>query len=200
MEIHLRTVVVDCEDAHRAAHFYSKLLGWPITLEEPDWVLLRDPQGGTGLSFQTEEDYARPVWPEELGKPMKMLHLDFQVDDLPAAAAHALACGAVKSPQQFFGGPGRHRVFRHRGPPLLSVFRLKKKKGRASQAGGPSLSGKYFQRRTCNQLGNTRRTVVPSPSVLCRLTLALWKAAPCLTMESPRPVPPISLEWLLSTR
>lgn len=36
MEIHLRTVVVDCEDAHRAAHFYSKLLGWPITLEEPD--------------------------------------------------------------------------------------------------------------------------------------------------------------------
>lgn len=45
MEIHLRTVVVDCEDAHRAAHFYSKLLGWPITLEEPDWVLLRDPRG-----------------------------------------------------------------------------------------------------------------------------------------------------------
>ena len=96
MEIHLRTVVVDCEDAHRAAHFYSKLLGWPITLEEPDWVLLRDPKGGTGFSFQTEEDYVRPVWPEEPGKPMKMLHLDFQVDDLPAAAAHALACGTAK--------------------------------------------------------------------------------------------------------
>lgn len=142
MEIHLRTVVVDCEDAHRAAHFYSKLLGWPITLEEPDWVLLRDPKGGTGLSFQTEEDYVRPVWPEEPGKPMKMLHLDFQVDDLPAAAAHALACGAVKSPQQFFGGPGRHRVFRHRRPPLLPVPKLTSKaakKGRASQAGGPSL-------------------------------------------------------------
>ena len=46
----------------------------------------------------------RPVWPEEPGKPMKMLHLDFQVDDLPAAEAHALACGAVKSPQQFLEG------------------------------------------------------------------------------------------------
>ena len=55
MEICLRTVVVDCENAHRAADFYSRLLGWPITLEEPDWVLMRDPQGGTGLSFQTEE-------------------------------------------------------------------------------------------------------------------------------------------------
>ena len=73
MEIHLRTVVVDCEDAHRAAHFYSKLLGWPITLEEPDWGLLRDPKGGTGLSFQTEEDYVRPVWPEEPG--LSLIHI-----------------------------------------------------------------------------------------------------------------------------
>ena len=96
INIKLATVVVDCQDAHRTATFYSKLLGWPITLEEPDWVLLRDPKGGTGLSFQTEEGYVRPV-----GKPMKMLHLDFKVDDLPAAEAHALACGAVKSPRQF---------------------------------------------------------------------------------------------------
>ena len=118
MEIHLRTVVVDCEDAHRAAHFYSKLLGWPITLEEPDWVLLRDPKGGTGLSFQTEEDYVRPVWPEELGKPMKMLHLDFQVDDLPAAAAHVLACGAVKSPQQFLEDRGVIVFFDTEGHPF----------------------------------------------------------------------------------
>ena len=29
---------------------------------------------------------------------------------------------------------------------------------------------------------------------------ALWQAAACLTIDSPRPVPPISLEWLLSTR
>lgn len=101
MNIKLATVVVDCQDAHRTATFYSKLLGWPITLEEPDWVLLRDPKGGTGLSFQTEEGYVRPVWPEEPGKPTKMLHLDFKVDDLPAAEAHALACGAEKSPQQF---------------------------------------------------------------------------------------------------
>ena len=83
MNIKLATVVVDCQDAHRTATFYSKLLGWPITLEEPDWVLLRDPKGGTGLSFQTEEGYVRPVWPEEPGKPTKMLHLDFKVDDLP---------------------------------------------------------------------------------------------------------------------
>ena len=138
MEIHLRTVVVDCEDAHRAAHFYSKLLGWPITLEEPDWVLLRDPKGGTGLSFQTEENYVRPVWPEEPGKPMKMLHLDFQVDDLKAAEAHALACGAVKSPQQFLEDQGVIVFFDTEATPsACSWIEPAKAKGKSLPAGRP---------------------------------------------------------------
>ena len=96
MKIKLRTVVVDCADAKRASDFYARLLGWEKTVEEP--------AGGTGLSFQAEEDYVPPVWPEEPGKQQKSLHLDFLVDDLPAAEAHALACGAVRSPQQFLQG------------------------------------------------------------------------------------------------
>lgn len=104
MKIKLRTVVVDCKDAQVTSAFYSKLLGWEITAREPDWVLMRDPCGGTGLSFQTEEDYVRPVWPEEPGKPTKMLHLDFLVEDLAQAEEHALACGAVRSPVQFLQG------------------------------------------------------------------------------------------------
>jgi hypothetical protein len=50
----LATVVLDCPDAHNLADFYGKLLGWPVTLSEPDWVLMRDPDGGTGLSFQSD--------------------------------------------------------------------------------------------------------------------------------------------------
>lgn len=149
MEIHLRTVVVDCEDGRRAANFYSKLLGWPITMEDNGWVLLRDPNGGTGLSFETEENYVRPVWPEEPGKPMKMLHLDFQVDDLQAAEAHALACGAVKSPQQFLEDQGVIVFFDTEGHPLLPVLGLspRKQKERASQPGGPFLFGEIFSEK-----------------------------------------------------
>jgi catechol 2,3-dioxygenase-like lactoylglutathione lyase family enzyme len=102
--IRLRTVVVDCSDAHAASDFYAALLGWEKTAVEPDWVLMRDPQGGTGLSFQAEPDYRRPVWPEQAGAQQKMLHLDFLVEDLEKAAAHALACGAVKAPRQFLDG------------------------------------------------------------------------------------------------
>ena len=104
MRIKLRTIVVNCSDERKTAEFYKNLLGWKFTVVEPGWILMRDPGGGTGLSFQTEEGYAPPVWPEEPGVQAKMLHLDFLVDDLPAAVGHALACGARKAPEQFLEG------------------------------------------------------------------------------------------------
>jgi catechol 2,3-dioxygenase-like lactoylglutathione lyase family enzyme len=102
--IKFATIVLDCPDAHALAAFYSRLLGWEKTKEDPYWVLMRDPKGGTGMAFQSEEDYVRPVWPEEPGKPQKGEHMDFLVDDLEAATKHALECGATLSPVQYFKG------------------------------------------------------------------------------------------------
>lgn len=96
----LATVVLDCQDANALADFYSKLLGWEVTFREPGWALMRNPTGGTGLSFQSEEWYRPPVWPEEPGKLTKMLHLDILVDDLEAAGAHALEAGATLASYQ----------------------------------------------------------------------------------------------------
>jgi len=75
----VRTVNLDCPDAQEMARFYGGLLGWEPTAVEPDWVLMRDPQGGTGLSFQQTEGYESPTWPEEPGRQQKMLHLDLLV-------------------------------------------------------------------------------------------------------------------------
>jgi hypothetical protein len=102
--IRLRTVVIDCPDAHSLSDFYGRLLGWSKTIGRPDWVLMRNPSGGTGLSFQSEPEYIPPVWPEEPGRPQKMLHLDFHVDELEKASAHALSCGAQLAPAQFLSG------------------------------------------------------------------------------------------------
>jgi catechol 2,3-dioxygenase-like lactoylglutathione lyase family enzyme len=90
----LATVCIDCADAGIMAEFYGRLLGWEVTIREPDWVLMRDPAGGTGLSFQAEAAYRPPVWPEHPDGQDKMLHLDIEVDDLDAAVARALAAGA----------------------------------------------------------------------------------------------------------
>jgi catechol 2,3-dioxygenase-like lactoylglutathione lyase family enzyme len=87
-------VVLDCQDANALVRFYSHLLGWEITREEPGWALMRSPDGGTGLAFQSEPWYQPPVWPEVDGGPTKMLHLDIRVDDLDAAVAHATGVGA----------------------------------------------------------------------------------------------------------
>jgi catechol 2,3-dioxygenase-like lactoylglutathione lyase family enzyme len=92
--VRLATVCIDCANADEMADFYGRLLGWEVSIREPDWVLMSDPAGGTGLSFQAEADYRPPVWPEEPGSQDKMLHLDLWVDDLEAAVAHAVACGA----------------------------------------------------------------------------------------------------------
>ena len=90
----LATVCIDCADAHALAEFYGRLLGWDVTSSEPEWVLMRDPAGGTGLSFQAESAYREPTWPEQRTGQDKMLHLDLQVDDLDAAVEHAIASGA----------------------------------------------------------------------------------------------------------
>jgi catechol 2,3-dioxygenase-like lactoylglutathione lyase family enzyme len=90
----IATVCIDCADAHVTAEFYGRLLGWTVTRSEPDWVLMHDPEGGVGLSFQSEPAYREPTWPEQPATQDKMLHLDIQVGDLDAAVEHAVASGA----------------------------------------------------------------------------------------------------------
>ncbi|MGP3948510.1 VOC family protein [Streptomyces sp. 7N604] len=75
----VRTVNLDCADPQKMAHFYGGLLGWEPTAVEPDWVLMRHPHDGTGLSFQQTEGYERPTWPEEPGRQQKMIHLELRV-------------------------------------------------------------------------------------------------------------------------
>jgi hypothetical protein len=89
-------VVLDALDAHELAGFYLRLLGFVVREKEPDWVLIGPPDGGTGLSFQTEPEYVPPVWPtRKPGEQQMMLHLDIQVDDLAGEVERAVGLGAT---------------------------------------------------------------------------------------------------------
>ena len=96
----LSGTVLDAPDARELAEFYRRLLGWTVDKDEPGWVTLRPPDGGPGLSFQTEAAYVRPTWPAGPGDQQMMLHLDIEVDDLEAAGAHAVVVGAVLAEYQ----------------------------------------------------------------------------------------------------
>jgi catechol 2,3-dioxygenase-like lactoylglutathione lyase family enzyme len=96
----LTAAVLGAPDPRELARFYSRLLGWPVGRDEPDWATVRPPNGGAGLSFQVEADHVRPSWPAGPGDQQMQVHLDIEVDDLEAAGAHAAAAGAVLAEYQ----------------------------------------------------------------------------------------------------
>lgn len=98
--LRLTGVVLDTPDPVALAAFYARLLDWPHRSEHPDWVVLLDPRGGAGLSFQREDRYVPPVWPAGPDGPAMMVHLDVEVDDLAHAVAWARACGATVAEHQ----------------------------------------------------------------------------------------------------
>lgn len=92
--------VLDSPDPPRLAAFYERLLGYRRGSDEPDWITMRPPGDGHGLSIQLEPAYVRPVWPAAPGQPQMSVHLDIRVDDLDAAVAFAVDCGAQVAPFQ----------------------------------------------------------------------------------------------------
>ena len=97
---HLVSTVLGTPDPHGLAVFYRDLLGLEIRTDEPDWVTVRTPDGLSGLSFQLEEDYEPPVWPQEPGRQQMMMHLDIEAEDVDAAVAFAIGLGAREAPVQ----------------------------------------------------------------------------------------------------
>lgn len=87
------TVNMDCPDARAMADFYGRLFGWTVTYDDGNFLLMRDPAGGVGVSFQEVVGYEPPAWPEEAGRQQKQLHLEVKVADLSAAVAFVESCG-----------------------------------------------------------------------------------------------------------
>jgi catechol 2,3-dioxygenase-like lactoylglutathione lyase family enzyme len=93
-------VVLEAPDARTLARFYATLLGWKIAKESPEEAAIGPPDGVAYLAFQTSAAHVRPVWPPVDGAQRMMMHLDFEVDDLDAAVAHALDLGASEASYQ----------------------------------------------------------------------------------------------------
>ena len=85
----LGQVVLDSTDARALAEFYRELLGWQYRPgDEPpaagetdvagqDWLVLRNPDGTTGIAFQQVAKLPKATWPE--GPIPQQLHLDMTV-------------------------------------------------------------------------------------------------------------------------
>jgi len=93
MGIQLFSVVLDCTDPHALAQFYARLLGLPVTRDEPGWAEAGDGRA-VRLSFQRVAGYLPPRWPDPAGPAH--IHLDFQVTDIIEAETRVLALGGTR--------------------------------------------------------------------------------------------------------
>ena len=91
--------VLGSPDPRRLGRFYADLLGWDLVADEPGWVQIKPAahHRRTGLSFQLEARYRRPVWPGGPHDQQMQAHLDIGVADLPTGVAWALSCGAAEA-------------------------------------------------------------------------------------------------------
>ena len=91
---------VEAPDPPALARFYSELLGWPLSHEEPGTSIIAAPEGPIYVVFQQSADHRAPVWPPSEGDQRPMMHFDFQVGDLEAAVVEAQALGATLASHQ----------------------------------------------------------------------------------------------------
>ena len=108
LKIKMYAFTLDCQDPCALARFYASLLGWEIAYHDGDWAIVGPPGAAQGsypsITFQREPSYTPPGWPAEPDAQQQMAHLDFAVNDLDGAVAHALQCGATVAAAQFDDG------------------------------------------------------------------------------------------------
>lgn len=95
-------IVLDCPDPLALAEFYAQVLGWKVDDDsDANWATLRDPDGGTNLAFQCDEDHRPSTWPSR--ELPQMLHLDVTVADLDAEHERVVGIGAKALSQRYRG-------------------------------------------------------------------------------------------------
>ena len=104
--LQVTSVTIGAARPHELADFYARLLGRPVTAEDPPhptdpakggWAQIRPPEGEAGptLNFEYEQHFTRPVWPSRAGEQTASQHLDIWVTDLDASVEWAISQGAT---------------------------------------------------------------------------------------------------------
>ncbi|MEO7016326.1 MAG: VOC family protein [Leifsonia sp.] len=108
----LHHVVLDTADPAGLAHFYSEILGLPITFSSDDWVVVAVNDTSSGLAFQYTPGHVPPTWPDRSGS--RQFHLDIMVEDIEAASTKVQALGAGR-------GAGEHVFIDPSGHPFCLI-------------------------------------------------------------------------------
>jgi hypothetical protein len=93
MAIGWQAMCIDCGDPLRLARWWAELLGWRITFEEPDEVVLEPPAGSPQDGIAPDILFLRVP---EAKRVKNRLHIDLRPDDQAGEVERALALGAQR--------------------------------------------------------------------------------------------------------
>ena len=105
--IRATSITIMAPDPRALAQFYAELLGTEVRASEPagpgeppeaGWAQVR--ADSLTVNVEWEREWVAPLWPATPGAQHSTQHLDLHVDDLPAAIAWAVQCGALEAPVQ----------------------------------------------------------------------------------------------------
>lgn len=91
LSIRIQSVTVDSQEPAKIARFWAEVLGWRITYDEPDEVVLEPPAGNREDGVSPDLLFVRVP---EAKSVKNRLHLDLRPDDQKAEVARVEALGA----------------------------------------------------------------------------------------------------------
>lgn len=93
MALRWQCLCVDSTDPGPIAHWWAELLGWRVTHEEADEVVLEPPVGSAEAGASPDLLFVKV--PEPKGEKVR-LHIDLRPEDQAAEVARAEAMGATR--------------------------------------------------------------------------------------------------------
>ncbi len=93
MGLRWQCIVVDCIEPAALARWWAELLGWRITFEEPDEVVLEPPEGSPEDGVSPDILFIRVPEPKQV---KNRIHLDLRPEDQEAEVARAETLGAQR--------------------------------------------------------------------------------------------------------
>ena len=91
MSLRWQCIIIDSADPGSLARWWADLLGWRITFDEPDEVVLEPPKGSPEDGVSPDILFARVP---ETKQVKNRLHIDLRPDDQMLEVARAEALGA----------------------------------------------------------------------------------------------------------
>lgn len=116
----LTNIVLDGSDVTRLSSFWAQLLDGTVEASDDAWHDVRVP-GMPDISIQHAPGHVPPQWPDG---PPQQVHLDFHVDDIAAAHAHAVSVGARVLAPEHGPDPSRDSGFQVYADPAGHPFCL----------------------------------------------------------------------------